>query len=305
MIRQGPLEQPWSPLDRAQARERSLQVLSEVCGGRDLPSLAFAGVDGEPKSPAEPAWPYTLLHAHAHNEIAVCVVGQPVLETTEQQIRLPPGSVCFVPAGSLHREAYSAPASAYTLLWMLAEADIAWLWVSAYVAGGRPSFSTCHFARVSGVDSSLLRRAQLEAMSRQCGYRVAAASHVCCFLWTVIRGRWSNELLLPRLVEEAYALVRQSHAEPLTPGGVAAALGVDAEYLSATFKHVTGRTLRELITEERLRSALYLLANGEASIEEVARRCGYPDPYYFSRVCSKVLGMSPSRVRPGAAGRND
>ena len=51
------------------------------------------------------------------------------------------------------------------------------------------------------------------------------------------------------------------------------------------------------LRNERINRARRLLADRSLSISEVGRRCGYPDPYHFSRDFRRLCGMSPTLFR--------
>jgi signal transduction histidine kinase/DNA-binding response OmpR family regulator len=59
-------------------------------------------------------------------------------------------------------------------------------------------------------------------------------------------------------------------------------------------KALTGMTVTEFINSHRLRLASELLHGENLTVSEVAFRCGFNDPKYFSRVFRKYYGMSPS-----------
>ena len=43
--------------------------------------------------------------------------------------------------------------------------------------------------------------------------------------------------------------------------------------------------------------ACYLLDITEDTVAEIAARLGHDDPYYFSRLFKRVMGVSPQRYR--------
>ena len=45
-----------------------------------------------------------------------------------------------------------------------------------------------------------------------------------------------------------------------------------------------------------------LLRAGDLPIEDVARRCGFPNRYYFTRMFSKHRHMTPAAYRRGSGG---
>jgi AraC-like DNA-binding protein len=71
-----------------------------------------------------------------------------------------------------------------------------------------------------------------------------------------------------------------------------------ASALSHAFKRWTGRGLKRYQTELRLKTADELLASEPGlTIAEIARRLGYADPLYFSRLYRRHRGRAPSTVR--------
>lgn len=75
---------------------------------------------------------------------------------------------------------------------------------------------------------------------------------------------------------------------------VAEALHISQGYLSAAFKKQVGMGFLDYVTSEKIRLATELLASEKYHIYEVARRVGFENQYYFSKVFRKVMGCSPS-----------
>ncbi|WP_438763672.1 response regulator transcription factor [Enterococcus sp. AZ194] len=75
----------------------------------------------------------------------------------------------------------------------------------------------------------------------------------------------------------------------------ASSLFVSGSYLSKQMKETLGYTFSEYLTEYRLTKAKELLANPELqyTIAEIARKVGYKDQHYFSRLFKKVYECSP------------
>ena len=64
-----------------------------------------------------------------------------------------------------------------------------------------------------------------------------------------------------------------------------------------TFKQVTGLTVTEFISSERIELAKRLLTDHDMSIDDVAHRCGYARATSFSTLFAKSVGMSPRKWR--------
>ena len=63
------------------------------------------------------------------------------------------------------------------------------------------------------------------------------------------------------------------------------------------FKQVTGLTVTEFVSSERIELAKRLLADHDMSIDDVAHRCGYARATSFSTLFAKSVGMSPRKWR--------
>lgn len=59
----------------------------------------------------------------------------------------------------------------------------------------------------------------------------------------------------------------------------------------------TGLSPNEYITTLRINKAKNELSNTDKSIKIISSECGFTSQYYFSRVFSKTVGISPSRYR--------
>jgi len=69
------------------------------------------------------------------------------------------------------------------------------------------------------------------------------------------------------------------------------------DYLRRLFQKRTGSTPHRFLEDKRLKKASELLTGPKSqnlTIADVAHRCGYREPLYFSRVFKKKYGFSPS-----------
>ena len=66
------------------------------------------------------------------------------------------------------------------------------------------------------------------------------------------------------------------------------------KYLSHFFKSKMGTGFNEYINKLRLQYALDLIENGADSVTDIALKCGFSDPLYFSKVFKKGQGKSPT-----------
>lgn len=69
------------------------------------------------------------------------------------------------------------------------------------------------------------------------------------------------------------------------------------------FREYTGLSPYAYLTGVRLSEAEHLLSSTSLPVAEVARRCGYEDALYFSRLFRKKNGMPPSAFRRQSGGK--
>lgn len=70
-------------------------------------------------------------------------------------------------------------------------------------------------------------------------------------------------------------------------------LSYNKKYISGVFKRRLGIGITQYITRLRVQYACTLVDGGFTSVSDIAVRCGFSDPLYFSRVFKSVIGTSP------------
>ena len=77
----------------------------------------------------------------------------------------------------------------------------------------------------------------------------------------------------------------------------AESLNVSTKYLSATIKRLTGHTVRSYIDRATVPILKSLLEDERLSLTQISDRMNFASLSYFSRYCTKHLGMTPSDYR--------
>lgn len=90
-------------------------------------------------------------------------------------------------------------------------------------------------------------------------------------------------------------------AEHPSLGDIAREVNLSPEHFHRLFQGVFHATPHQYAHSRRMTLAKNLLSEGVLSVIEVAERCGYGDPFYFSRIFRRHFGASPGRVRRGLA----
>ncbi len=66
------------------------------------------------------------------------------------------------------------------------------------------------------------------------------------------------------------------------------------KYLSSLFMKKTGVKFTHYLNEKRIKYAQRLIAGGNSNISDISFKCGFSDPFYFSKVFKKITGESPT-----------
>ncbi len=90
-------------------------------------------------------------------------------------------------------------------------------------------------------------------------------------------------------------------AEPLTLARIARQAGMGTSRLSAVFRLQTGQSPMAWVRRRRIDAGRALLSGGDRTIERVALAVGFSDPFLFSRVFRRLVGVAPSAYRAAHA----
>jgi AraC-like DNA-binding protein len=98
-------------------------------------------------------------------------------------------------------------------------------------------------------------------------------------------------------LESILEYMQRHLSEPLRLDDFAAEAGLSASHFSELFRSQTGQSPMAYFIHLRVRFACRLLDLSDKPVKVVAIETGYKDPYYFSRVFKKVMGLSPEKYR--------
>lgn len=100
------------------------------------------------------------------------------------------------------------------------------------------------------------------------------------------------------LMHQAAALMERGACEPdFSLQDIAGQCGLRASQLSTRFQAAYGMSPIRFATSVRLAKAAKLLVETDLTLDDIAERCGYQNAFYFSRVFSKQMKISPSLFR--------
>jgi two-component system, response regulator YesN len=99
------------------------------------------------------------------------------------------------------------------------------------------------------------------------------------------------------MVDSVIEYIGEHLEDKLTLQQLADYVYLHPQYLSRLFKQEKGITITEFITMKRIEKSKSLLISTQESITDISEKCGFTDLNYFSRVFSKIEGVSPKKYR--------
>lgn len=97
--------------------------------------------------------------------------------------------------------------------------------------------------------------------------------------------------------EQATAFIEEHLHEPLNISLLCRHLGIKDAMLYRIFHEVCGESPMDYVTRRRMDEARELLYTENCSIARIGQMIGIDDPYYFSRLFRKRVGLSPKEFR--------
>lgn len=102
-----------------------------------------------------------------------------------------------------------------------------------------------------------------------------------------------------RSITQSIQFMREHLADSFTVQELAAQAGLSASHYGALFREQVGRPPIVFFNFLKVQHACQQLTDSGLRIKEIAHQLGFGDVYYFSRVFTKVMGLSPRQFRQG------
>ena len=112
-------------------------------------------------------------------------------------------------------------------------------------------------------------------------------------------GQHRGEDALEDYARQGAVFIQQNYSRSVTVEQIARQTGVSRSYLYRAFQTAFGCSPSEYLTRYRIQRAAQLLRHSALPVGTVATSAGFEDPFYFSRVFRREMGVSPTEYRAG------
>ncbi|MEI7026533.1 AraC family transcriptional regulator [Paenibacillus sp. y28] len=103
----------------------------------------------------------------------------------------------------------------------------------------------------------------------------------------------NHELLVRRIC----LYLETNFQQKITADGLTQQFNISPRHLHRVFKQETGTSITAKLHHIRIERAKHLLGESDRSIESIAAAVGFSDPSFFTRLFSRLTGMTPGGFR--------
>lgn len=239
--------------------------------------------------------------AHDDCLLLYCTAGSGWLEADGKREAIGAGSLVLLPPGVAHR--YGADAHPPWTIWWCHFTGSALPALLAHLGlGGRRSLDI-------GLQPALINHFRALLAVQQTGFALESYLHASAQLRVLLT---FLALKIPRGneaparaadIDRITAWMREHIERPVELAELAAATSsLSVFHFARRFRATTGVAPMQYFIHLRMEHACRLLDMSDAPVHRIARQLGYEDPYYFSRLFRKVIGIAPSDYRKLARG---
>lgn len=294
-LNQTPADQDWMLRAIGQLLSLRIDGLVGLSRGRPLSKLRRDPEQGRYRSG---------MHDHAVPELCLLLSGEPFIDIGSQRFIMRAPALAILPSRVNHCEGWTHPRRPYELSWIspsrvslhilrvIYHPTTDWTITHGYTLNSPIAQMMMqrldhpdHLASADGLEPL---RADLLTLFAQL-YRdliTRPPSHV-----DQVPGRSIHPAL-----EQVRHLLDHHFQEPWTLEQLANLVRLTPNYLNRLFRRWTGRSIHQSLTDRRMAEAVNLLRQRKWLIKEIARRVGYDDPLYFSRVFHRHHGHWPTQL---------
>lgn len=250
-------------------------------------------------------------HMHSEYEIYYLLEGERYYFIESETFLIKSGTILFIEKEKIHKTNSVAGKPYFNR--MLIEVKEEWLeafFQRLRVVTIESFFESCKIVELNKEGQKLVENTMLiianEARERKIGYEQMILARLAEMMLYIIRTRQvfplvdkEGNLLSAKCVKvnEIAEYIQKNCYKKISLQGLAEKFFVSKCYLSRIFKEVTGFTVNEYLTIQRIKKGRELLETTSYSITQVSELAGFESVTYFEKVFKKQMGQPPFKYR--------
>ncbi|SFO77405.1 transcriptional regulator, AraC family [Chitinophaga sp. YR627] len=229
--------------------------------------------------------------------IIYCIEGKGWIEIDKKRVDILPSQFVIIPANTPHKY-MSEEEEPWTIYWIHFKGEI-----SAYIVGlilQRAKNFRLHLT----YNENRIRLFEDICINLQKGYGDDNLRYVNMifnhFLSSLLyeeKFNHSDQEERQDIIGQTITMMQEKLDKLITLQEFSQYAGLSVSHFSAVFREKTGYSPIEYFNHLKIQKACQYLLFSAATVKEIAARLGVEDQYYFSRMFSKLMGMSPSEYR--------
>ena len=233
----------------------------------------------------------------SQNILIYCSDGSGWIETSRGTINVEQGQYICIPAGTPHTYG-SHEKDPWSIYWLHYKGEL-----SELING----ILTLQYSRVCRSVSYSEERLKLFDRiysTLETGYGTDKLGYVNMCLWHFLSSFCYQDIfLLPQqqeykdIMDIAISFMAENLHRPLQLQELASHIHISVSYFSALFKKKTGYPPLEYFNHIKIQKACQYLQFTNLHVKEISCKLGIDDPFYFSRLFTNVMGISPAEYR--------
>ena len=241
---------------------------------------------------------------HAYLEVALPVSGKACIEMNGRWHVLSPGRFAAITPGVEHVEGCASARDRYTLLWLTFSRHT----MIAFACNHKPNNGWHTFMNCS-LNSPHVSLLQELMQNGGTDFTPMRIKKIRVNILAVLSELYAKQLdesskqhktagcdKYKEVLESLNEFINTHYADHLNVDYLARMAGVSTCYLNRLFKREFGAGVQEQIILAKMAAAKKMLKSGNFMIKQIAAKCGYDDPLYFSKAFRKFYGYSPSSL---------
>jgi AraC family transcriptional regulator of arabinose operon len=238
-------------------------------------------------------------HGTSQHILIACISGKGSCALDGREWKMEPGDLLFLPPREGH--VYSAdPRSPWTIFWMHFRGLRADDYLETLgVSRSRPVVSVDDPGILFDAFEDTFRHATHGFSGAAMTGLSTAFARLLGLVKVHLRAPGSRSRLSENRLLKVLAMMRDDLSHPWTLEELARESHLSVPHFTELCSKQTGLPPLGLLIRLRLQAAMELLQRGTHNVGEAAAAVGYEDPFYFSRLFRKHMGIAPSTCRNG------